>query len=190
MRVFALFKMSKHTNLDMKDEACLHIVHILQHLTSHPTTKSRQTTRVNALKKNFSPLLVGKYSESTKHSTQRRHQANEGKSGLDAGNVRALGALHNMQPKKKLAAEKRWETHFLSNEDNEQWIEDSVERETACARKPVEDAEAGVQQEQEDTRKADNVGLTNGEPEKTLQEMMVAIRDNLSDLASSDYGED
>jgi len=39
-------------------------------------------------------------------------------------------------------------------------------------------------------RKADNVGLTNGEPEKTLQEMMVAIRDNLSDLASSDYGED
>ena len=95
-----------------------------------------------------------------------------------------------MQPKKKLAAEKQWETHFLSNEDNEQWIKDSVERETAGARKPVEDAEAGVQQEQEDMRKADNVGLTNGEPEKTLQEMMVAIRDNLSDLASSDYGED
>ena len=39
-------------------------------------------------------------------------------------------------------------------------------------------------------RKAENVGLTNGEPEKTFQEIMVAIRDSLSDLASSDDGED
>jgi len=39
-------------------------------------------------------------------------------------------------------------------------------------------------------RKAENVGLTNGEPEKTFQEMMVAIGDSLSDLASSNHGED
>jgi len=38
--------------------------------------------------------------------------------------------------------------------------------------------------------KAENVGLTNVEPEKTFQEMMVAIRDSLSDLANSDDGED
>ena len=34
------------------------------------------------------------------------------------------------------------------------------------------------------------MGLTDGEPEKTFQEMMVAIGDGLSDLASSNYGED
>jgi len=39
-------------------------------------------------------------------------------------------------------------------------------------------------------RNAEIVGLTNREPEKTFQEMMVAIRDSLSDLASSDDGED
>jgi len=34
------------------------------------------------------------------------------------------------------------------------------------------------------------MGLTNKEPEKTFEEMMVAIGDSLSDLASSDDGED
>jgi hypothetical protein len=86
--------------------------------------------------------------------------------------------------------EKRQKTHFLSNEDKDQWIQDYLERETAGARKHVEDAEAAVQQEQDDTRKAENAGLTNRKPEKTFQEMMVAIRDSLSDLASSDNGED
>jgi hypothetical protein len=68
--------MSNHTNLDIKDEACLHYVLILQNPTSRPTTKSTQTTIVNAPNKNFSPLPVGKYGKSTKCSTQRRHQAN------------------------------------------------------------------------------------------------------------------
>jgi len=53
--------LNKHTNLDIKDAACLHIVQILQYPTSCPTTKSIQTTIVNALKKNFSPHPVGKY---------------------------------------------------------------------------------------------------------------------------------
>jgi len=54
----------------------------------------------------------------------------------------------------------------------------------------VEDPEAAVQQELEDRKNAENAALTNREPEKTLQEMMVAVGDNLCDLASSDDGED
>jgi hypothetical protein len=48
--------MSKHTTLEIEDAACLHIVPILQHLTSHPTTKSIQNTIVHALKMMVSPL--------------------------------------------------------------------------------------------------------------------------------------
>jgi hypothetical protein len=145
---------------------------------------------VNAPKKNFSPLPAGRYGKSKKRSTQRRHQANEGKSGLVAERIRALGALRSLRSKKKLAAEKRRETHFLSNEEKEKWIEDYVERETAGARKRVEDAEAAVQQEQDDMTQAEIAGLTSREPEKTFEEMLVAIGDSLSDLASSDDGED
>jgi len=39
-------------------------------------------------------------------------------------------------------------------------------------------------------RKAENVGLTTIEPDRTFQEMMIAIWNSLSDLASSDDGED
>jgi len=182
--------MSKRTNLDTKDAACLHIVHNLQHPTSRPTTKSTKTTMVNAPKMNFSPLPAGRNSKSTKRSTQRRHHANEGKSGLEAATVRALGALRSLRSKKKLAAEKRRETHFLSNEKKEKWIEDYGERETAGARNRVEDAEAAVQQEQDDVTHAGIAGLTPREPEKTFEEMMAASRDSLSGLASSDDGED
>ena len=65
-----------------------------------------------------------------------------------------------------------------------------MERETAGARKRVEDAEAAVQQEQDDMTQAEIAGLTSREPEKTFEEMLVAIGDSLSDLASSDDGED
>jgi len=76
---------------------------------------------VNAQKKNLLPLPADKYGQLTKHSTRRRHSANKGKSGLEAARVRALGALHSLQSKKKLSAEKRREMHFLSNEENEKW---------------------------------------------------------------------
>jgi len=79
---------------------------------------------------------------------------------------------------------------FLSNEAKEKWIEDYVERETAGARKRIEDAEAAVQQEQDDKTHAEMVGLTSRDPEKTFEEMVVAIGDSLSDIASSDDGED
>jgi len=37
---------------------------------------------------------------------------------------------------------------------------------------------------------AEIAGLTSREPEKWFEEMLIAIRDSLSDLASSDDGED
>jgi hypothetical protein len=95
-----------------------------------------------------------------------------------------------LRSKKKLAAEKRREPHFLSNEEKGKWIEDYVDRETAGARKRVEDAEATVQQEQDDMRHAETAGLRSREPEKTFEDMLVAIGDNLSDLVSSEDGED
>jgi hypothetical protein len=182
--------MSKGTNLDIKDAAYLDIVHNLQHPTSHPTTTSTKIRMVNARKKNFTPLLAGRYSKSTTGSTARRHQANEAKSGVEAERIRALGALRSFRSKKKLAAGKRRGTHFLSNEEKEKWIEDYVERETAGARKRVEDAEGAVQQEQEDMPHAEIAELMCREPEKTFEEMLVAIGDSLSDLATSDDGED
>jgi hypothetical protein len=115
---FALFMMSKHTNLDKKDAACLHIVHIMQHPTCRPT-KSTQTTMVNAPKKNFSPLPVGRYSISSKRSTQQRLQVNEGKSSLEADRIRALGALRSLSSKRTLATEKLCETHCLSIDEKE-----------------------------------------------------------------------
>jgi len=93
---------------------------------------------VNAPKKNISPLPAGKYGKSTKQSTRRPEQANEGKRCSVVEWVRAVGALRSLQSEKKLAAEKRHETHCLWNEEREKWIEDYVERETAVARKRVQ----------------------------------------------------
>jgi len=53
----------------------------------------------------------------------------------------------------------------------------------------VKDTEAVVQQEQDDITHAQIAGLTSRGPEKTFEEMLVAIRDSLSDLPSSDDGE-
>jgi hypothetical protein len=103
---------------------------------------------------------VGSYGKSITRSTQRRHQANEGKSGLEAETIRALGALRSLESKEKLAAKKRREIHSLSNEQKEKWIEDYLERETAGARKRVEDPAAAVQQEQDDMTQAEIAGLT------------------------------
>jgi len=83
-------------------------------------------------------------------------------------------------------AEKRQELHFLRNEEKQKWIEDHVERETAGARKRDEDAEAAIGQEQEDTEMAEKAGLMAREPEKAFHEMIVAIIERLSDIASSD----
>jgi hypothetical protein len=77
----------------------------LQHPTSHPTTKSTQTT--NAAKKNILPLLAVRHGKLTKSSTPSRHQANDGNCGSEAQRVLALGALRSVQSKMKLVAEKQ-----------------------------------------------------------------------------------
>jgi len=145
---------------------------------------------LNPPKTYYSPLPAHKYGKLTKRSTQQRHQGNESKGGLEAEWVWALGALRSVQSRKKLAAEKRRETHFLSNQENKKWIEDYVERETAVARRRVEVTEATIRQGQDDAEGAENGGFTTGEPEKMFHEMIIPIGDSLSDIASSDHGED
>jgi hypothetical protein len=79
---------------------------------------------VNAPKKNVAPLPGGKYGKSTNRSKWRHHQANEGKSGFEAEQIRALGPLRSLRSKMKLAAENRQETDYLNNKDKEKSIED------------------------------------------------------------------
>ena len=78
----------------------------------------------------------------------------------------------------------------MSNEEKEQWIEDYVERETAVARKRVEDAETAIKQKQEDMSNFENAGLTTRKPENVIEEMLNAIGDSLSYLATCDDSED
>ena len=65
-----------------------------------------------------------------------------------------------------------------------------MERETALARKQVEEAETVISQKPDDMRNAEMEGLTTTKPETTFEGMLNAIGDCLSDLASSDNGED
>jgi hypothetical protein len=57
-----------------------------------------------------------------------------------------------------------------------------VERETAMARKRVQDTETTIMQ---DMTNAENGSATTGKPETRFEEMLNAIGDSLSDLASS-----
>jgi len=85
---------------------------------------------------------------------------------------------------------KSQETHLITNDEKEKWIEDYAEIETTVATKWVEDAETAIDQEQDDMRNAEKAELTTTKPETTFQEMLNTIRDSLSDLASSDNGKD
>jgi len=78
----------------------------------------------------------------------------------------------------------------LTIAEEEQWIEDYVERETAVARKRVEDAETAIEQKQEDMSNVEKAWLTTREPQKTFEEMLNATGDSLRDLACSDDEED
>ena len=75
--------------------------------------------------------------------------------------------------------------HLLRNEENEKWIQDYVDRETAVARNHVKDPETTSMQELEDMRNAEKAGSTPGKPETTFDEMLYPIGDSLRDLASS-----
>jgi len=87
-----------------------------------------------------------------------------------------------------LAAGKRQDTHILWHEENEKWIEDCVERETAVARKGVQDAQAAIMQELNDMTTAGSTGETTRKPKTSFEEMLIAIGDILIDLASSNDG--
>jgi len=79
--------------------------------------------------------------------------------------------------------------HCLSNKEQEKWMEDYVERETAVETKGVKVAETVIRQEQKDMKSAENTGLSITQPEKLIEEMMIAIGESLCDLASSDNEE-
>jgi len=145
---------------------------------------------VNAPTMALSPLPAGKCGKSTKQFPRQRHQADEGNSALEAERVRTLGALRRFGSKKKLAAENTRETHFLSNEENEQWIENHLESKTVVARKRIEHAETAIKQKQDDMTNVAKAGLTTREPEMTFEWMLNTIGDSLSNLASSDDEED
>jgi hypothetical protein len=89
-----------------------------------------------------------------------------------------------------LSAEHRWDTNFVSVEDNVQWKEDYAERETVVARKRVPDTETAIIQEQEDMRHVEMARSTTTKPEATFAGMLNAVEDSLSNLASSDDEED
>jgi len=69
-------------------------------------------------------------------------------------------------------------------------IKDYVERETAVSRKRVEDTETAIKPKQDDMRNAEKAGLTTTKHETTFQEMLNATGDSLSNLPSSNHGED
>jgi hypothetical protein len=74
---------------------------------------------VNALKKNLSPLPASKYCKLTKHSTQRHYQVDKDNSGVEVEMIRVLGTLCSLRSKKKLAAEKPRQMHFLNIDERE-----------------------------------------------------------------------
>jgi hypothetical protein len=91
---------------------------------------------------------------------------------------------------KRLPAENRQEKDFLNNEEKEKWIEDYVERETAGARNRVQDAETAILQELKDMTTAESAGGTTRKPETKFEEVLNAIGDSLSDLATPDDEQD
>ena len=70
------------------------------------------------------------------------------------------------------------------------WIQDYVEREAGVARKRVQDAESAIMQALEDIINAEQEPSITRKPAKSLQGMLYAIRESLSNLASSDDEED
>jgi len=62
---------------------------------------------------------------------------------------------------------------------------DYVDRETTVARKWVQDAETAIRQQQEDMRNADKVGSTSKKLAKSFEDILKAMGDRLSVLASS-----
>jgi len=65
-----------------------------------------------------------------------------------------------------------------------------VEQKTTEARKRVDNAETAIKQEQEDMGSAEKAGMTTTKSDTPFEEMLNSIGYSLSDLATSDDGED
>jgi hypothetical protein len=79
---------------------------------------------------------------------------------------------------------------LLSITEKEKLIKDNVKRKTALVRKRVDDAQTVIKQDQADIRNAEHSGLTTREPEIAIEEMMITIRESLSDFENPDNEED
>jgi hypothetical protein len=94
--------------------------------------------------------------------------------------------LRSLQFRKKLAAEKQQETHISRNEVREKLFEDYLDRETAVARIRVQDTEKAMMQEQELMGNFEEGRYTTIKHGISFQEMLNAVGDSLSDLATSE----
>jgi hypothetical protein len=65
-----------------------------------------------------------------------------------------------------------------------------IERDTAGATQRVEDAEAAIRKEQDNTEAAQNAGLTTRELENQFHKMIATIGDSRSDVSCSNNGND
>jgi len=104
---------------------------------------------------------------------------------LEVDWVRALGALRSLTSKETIAVGNGHQTHCISNEVNNLWNQECVERETAVARKRVEYKETAIKQKQDDMRNAEQAGLTTAKRETRFDKILNAIRDSLNNLPSS-----
>jgi len=85
---------------------------------------------------------------------------------------------------------KRQETLFLSTEEKGNWIEIYMDKETTWAGAWDKDVERVIMVEQEDMENAEKAGSATRQRETAFEKMLYAIRNSLSDLASSEGKED
>lgn len=95
-----------------------------------------------------------------------------------------------MQFKKTLLVEKWLEYHVPNFSEQQKWIENYVDRDTAVARQGVENAEWVIQQEQEDRTSAEIGWQIAWQREIKWREMLKASGDSLINLALAGDGED
>ena len=142
---------------------------------------------VNTPKKNFSPLPAGKFGKSDNPATLKRHRTNAGKGGIESERIRALQALRTLRSKKKAKAAASKDTVSMTQQEREKWIEDYVERETAVARRRVEEADAAWELEKERlAAEALDGASTASKSKTTFAEMLKGIDDSIDDIATSD----
>lgn len=145
-------------------------------------TSTESITMPNTPEKNLAPLPAGKYGISTNPATKRRHQANAGKTGLEAERVRALGALRNQRSKKRKAAEQMQETKFVSRAEKKRWIDEYVEKETEPFRRRVAEAEEAIRAAKHERPATDKTHSATETPKPTFEEMLRTIGDDLNDI--------